>query len=224
LSPKVKTHLYIHDIAFEKHPSFYSLKSRLWYKLIRPKKIYQKATQILTNSEFSKKELLKNYGPQEIQINKPHLKQNWTKFTQNKSKYLLTISGLQPRKNLINLIKGVKLFNQSYPNPYKLLIIGEKETNFAKENYPTDPNIKFLGQVNENTKKNLIQNSEGVLYLSLYEGFGLPILEALTLKKEVLANNIPVFHELYKEHIHYCQASDPNNIATKIKEVFCKTC
>jgi len=223
-SKKVKTAIYIHDIAFKKYPEFYSFKSKLWYKLINPKLIYKKANLIYTNSSFSKKELVKNYGNKKIIIKPPYLAANWGTFKEikinNKKPYILTISSLQPRKNLKNLIKGFNIFNKD--NNFDLYIAGIKESNFPNTKLPKQKNIKFLGKINETKKKNLILNTKLLLYLPIYEGFGLPILEAITLNTEVLANNLIVFHESFlnqQKHINYCDASDPNKIAKKIKEI-----
>lgn len=221
LSSKIKSYIYIHDIAFIKYKHFYSLKSKIWYWLIQPKKIYQKASRVLTNSKFSKNEIIKELGAHKVKVIHPYLSKNWSRFKKTKNKinkpYFITIATLQPRKNLNNLIQAFELFNIN--KKYKLVIVGVGDKAFKKTENLSKSDIKFVGQATENQKKNLIHNSKGLVHIPIYEGFSLPILEALQLNKPVLASNIPPHKEIYIKQIIYCMSTNLHDISANLAKL-----
>ena len=221
LSKDCKSYMYIHDIAFIKFSKFYSFKSKLWYKLINARKIYQRANVVLTNSEFSKSELIKQFGNQEIIVIHPYLKQNYKTKQKTasplKQPYFIAISTLQPRKNISRLIKSFTKFNQD--RKHNLVIIGSTENTFKKIRQPKNRNIHFLGYVKESLKKKFIQHAEGLIHIPLYEGYSLPILESLTLGTPVHASNIPPHREIYTEQINYCVSSNCDQISAEIPKL-----
>jgi glycosyltransferase involved in cell wall biosynthesis len=220
VSKNCKSYIYIHDIAFIKFKRFYSNKSKLWYKLIKPKNIYQKANHILTNSKFSKSELIKQFGHKNITVVHPYLDSNFKKENSKKpinKSYFIAVSTLQPRKNLNRLISSFNQFNQQ--GKHHLIVIGSTENTFKKVRQPKNRNIHFLGYVKESMKKKFIQHAVGLIHIPLYEGFSLPILESLTLGTPVLASNIPPHHEIYTEQINYCVSSNCDQISAQIPKL-----
>lgn len=214
LSKKIQSFVYIHDMAFVKRKKDFSLKTRLWYKLINPKKIYNKASTVITNSKFSKTEILSELGKHNIKIIEPFLSKDWYTHKNNSKalKYFVTVSTLNKRKNLERTINGFLKFNKTQKKKYKLYIVGKHEDIFKKIQLSKNKYIKFTGQISEQGKINLIKNSSGLAYLSLYEGFGLPILETIKLCRPVLVSESSPFTQLYKNNGVYCDPYDDKSI------------
>ncbi len=191
----LKTIQYFHDIAFLKFPNQFSLKSRLLFFLSKPKKLFFESDLILTNSKFTKSELTNHFNEsKKIKIIHPTLpKKLPTKTTKLPfQNYYLSISTIQKRKDFKSLIQKFTNSNQN------LLIIGQVDATFTKTKLQKSNNIKILSNISDKEKHFLIRNSIATIYPSNYEGFGLPILESIRLKKEVYCKAIPPFKSLFK--------------------------
>ncbi|MGL5830644.1 MAG: glycosyltransferase family 4 protein, partial [Candidatus Altimarinota bacterium] len=196
----------IHDIAFLHFPRFYSFKSRLWYALIRAKNLIRKNTHIISVSNFTKQDLIKTLHLLENKITTiyPGLPALTTannyseikKLYQLPEKYFLTLSTLEPRKNLQRIIQAFQKFSQNHPD-YQLIIAGNSNPEiFQSENFSKTPQIHFIGFVPEEHKYQLIKNSQLLIYASLFEGFGFPILEAQACQTRVLTSNLSSMPEV----------------------------
>lgn len=193
---------YIHDIAFLKFHKTITFKTKFWFFLNQPKKIYKKADLILTNSTFTKKEITKKFGKQKIQIIHPSIpKKLKTKYIKHPSTFHLIISNLQRRKNLHQTIQSFIKTKQN------LLIIGNKEKMFSKYKLQKSPYIKFYSNLSHEEKNFLIKKSTATIYPSKYEGFGLPILESIRLKTPCLTHNTPPYNQLFSK-----QTTDIKNL------------
>jgi glycosyltransferase involved in cell wall biosynthesis len=213
----------IHDIIPLKYPVSYSY--RKYYEIIFPLMIkYSK--HIITVSEFSKKEISSYFGIDEQRIsviyNGISEKFKPQKF-KNQEKYILSVSSIAYHKNFIKLIeaflylktKNIKLYIVGGVNERIFGKDSKKILNYIKNN----ENIKFLGRVNEDTLIQLYSNALCFVYPSLYEGFGLPPLEAQACGCPVVISDILVFKEIYGDSALYFNPLDPQDIANKIEEV-----
>lgn len=185
---------YFHDIAFIKHKETLSFLTRGWFFFTNHKKLYEKADLILTNSEFTRNELQNYYGTKNIKIVHPSVPKTLkTQKHSHPKNYYLIISTLQKRKNLNETIKKFKKENKN------LLIVGDSERMYKK--YKLDElsrNITFTGNISDEQKHFLIKNSIATIYPSKYEGFGIPILESIRLKKTCLTLDIKPYKQLFK--------------------------
>ena len=213
----------IHDLAFERYPQSFSWQFRYFYKLLIPK-IAKRSHFIITDSEFSKKEIHNLYGINYSDINvvpcaiSSNFKKVDCKIDEN---YLLAVSSLNYHKNFHSLIKAFNELEDS--NVVSLYIIGGINKNFAKkellEDIEKNPKIKFLGYVSDEDLLSYYSNALGFVYPSLYEGFGLPPLEAQACGCPCLVSNVASLPEVYQDSVLYC---DPNNIfdiEEKLKEL-----
>jgi glycosyltransferase involved in cell wall biosynthesis len=116
-----------------------------------------------------------------------------------KYKYIYTISGIAPHKNMFFLLKSFKNFNKLYPD-YKLVVSGVPEKYHKK--FSTE-NVIFTKFIKEEEKNSLIKNADIFVFASLKEGFGIPLIEAMALNENVLASDIEVFKEIGKNYITY---------------------
>ncbi len=211
----------IHDISFMRNPSWFSKKYYYFYKWMTPLMV-KKSKKIITVSNFSKKEIvdLLHIFPEKIEIIYNAVadyfyKDNYESVIPlNKQPYILAVSSLDPRKNFVNLIKAFSLLQDI---PHKLYIIGGNSSVFSSMNLPISDNIVFLNYVSNKELVGYYKNADLFVYPSLYEGFGIPPIEAMSQHCPVLVSDIDVLHEVCGEAAFYCNPYDINDIAEKIR-------
>ena len=139
--------------------------------------------------------------------------------------YFLFLGTLEPRKNPLNLVKAFHKFKTDNPEySIKLVFAGRKGWLYDDVmdyimQYSLQNEIIFTGYISDEEKYVLLQNAKAFLFLSIYEGFGIPPLEALKLKTPCLVSDIPVFHELFGENVLYVPHSDIFEIADGMKRI-----
>jgi glycosyltransferase involved in cell wall biosynthesis len=140
-------------------------------------------------------------------------------------KYLLSVGHIENRKNYLNLLKAFKLFSHKNID-YSLIIVGstyEKKTKdvlnqFIKTNN-LSTQIQILSNINEQQKFELYKKAQLFVFPSLYEGFGIPILEAMRARCPFVLSSIPVFKEITENRLFYFNPYSPNSISKSIEAV-----
>jgi glycosyltransferase involved in cell wall biosynthesis len=222
LSKKTKKITTIHDLAFKHFPNFYSFKSRLWYKYINPEKEISESIKIVAVSNYTKKDIIKTYhtNPSKIDVTHEGIDEDFCtditadKLKQVRNKYhlpdrfFLFLATLEPRKNINLLIEAFQQFKNNNRN-YKLVIAGKcNKKLFRKLHLPLYPDIIFTGFVDDKDKASLYTLSEAFIYPSLFEGFGLPLLEAMKCHVPIITSNTSSIPEIVKGSTILI---DPNN-------------
>ncbi|AXO52047.1 hypothetical protein ASU91_00345 [Enterobacter hormaechei subsp. steigerwaltii] len=216
--------LAIHDGSLYRYPEFFSFLYRLIYKGLYPITIFF-SKGLITVSEFSKNEIKKfiTARKQISVINNVvtdlHEENSHDTNTCSTKKYLLTVGSLDKRKNLARIIEA---FLKANLDPdYNLYIVGGAAKSFTEMGPSTiafNSRVKFLGYIPDKELSTLYRNAQGFLYLSLYEGFGIPPLEALVHDCPVLLSDIDVFRELYGKEFYLVDPLDTELIANAIEE------
>ncbi len=214
----------IHDLAFMHNPAWYSRKAALFFSWI-VKQSAKASKHIITVSSFSKSEIQKYLHipsaritviPEGISSTILSLSKN--EYPNKWGNYILAVATLEPRKNLANLIKA---FLKAGVDDYKLLIVGSSNStvfnNPELEEFRKNNSIIFLGYVNDLILAGLYKNAKLFTYISYYEGFGIPPLEALVSGCPVLASNVSSMPEILGEFAEYCNPCDVDDISEKIK-------
>lgn len=208
----------IHDVSFLHHPQWFSREYYLFYRILTPL-IIKTSRAILTVSEFSKSEILKYYKPNPSKL---HVIYNAvTKMpvnnisVDNHEKYILTVGSLDPRKNFKTLIQA---FSNDELKHVELRIVGASNKVFGELGYNVQdfPNVKFLGRISEEELKTQYYNALLFILPSLYEGFGIPPLEALYSGCDIAISDIPVFREIFGNAAIYFNPNDAKDISAKI--------
>jgi glycosyltransferase involved in cell wall biosynthesis len=209
----------VHDISFAVNPQYYSRRFYYYYKTIVPR-IIRSSRHVITVSRFSQTALMEQYGLTEHQVSViPNaasglLKQVAASQTLQplvEKPYFLFVGSVDPRKNLLFLLES---FLQAGLKDMVLVVVGGGYKSFNEEvaerleAYKNNPSIRFLGAVSNETLAACYRFAKAVIVPSLYEGFGLPIVEALQLGCPVLASDIPVFREVGEDYVQYF---DPRN-------------
>mgnify|MGYP005853213397 FL=1 len=213
----------IHDIIHLKYPVSYSY--RKYYEITFPLMI-KNAKHIITVSEFSKNEISNHFS---INLNKISVVYNGVdekfkpKKMQNQERYLLGVSSVAYHKNFVKLIEAFLLLKDK---DVKLYIVGGFNTKiFGKDSLEilnivkNNKNIVFLGRVSDDKLVELYSNAICFVYPSLYEGFGIPPLEAQSCGCPIVISDIPVFREIYRESAMFFNPYNPEDIAQKIIKV-----
>lgn len=217
----------IHDcFTHEERVSWgYSLK-KLWsainYKL--EQFIYLKSHAFFTVSESAKIEIHQKLG---IPMDKIFVAYNGTSLVSEKDaesgeEYFLYVGGLEARKNINILLEAVLSFNKNSKINFKLKMVGSIDSASSDIRKTIENNssiIQFLGHQTDTDLVKLYQGSKCLIFPSLKEGFGLPLIEALSLGVPVIASNIPVFREIGNRGVIYFNPESAIDLESKILEL-----
>ncbi|MDX9893063.1 MAG: glycosyltransferase family 1 protein [Patescibacteria group bacterium] len=204
LSDNCRQILIVHDLSFELYPNFFTAKKKLWHRLINPRAMTRRADEIIAISENTKADLVQIYQVPSTKVKVVYNGINQIFFQpiaasqldKVKAKYklhnpfILYLGNLEPRKNVATLLKAFeKISNQSID----LVIAGSqawKYQNLYKiwEQSAVRERIKFLGYVDDPDRPALYALAKLFVYPSIYEGFGLPPLEAMACGTPVITS------------------------------------
>lgn len=217
-----KNFFVLHDIAYERFPDSFSKKFRLLYRFMVPKLI-KSSVNVMTVSEFSKNEISELYSVKSDSISVVHnaVSGNFKAVgSEKKQAYILAVSSLSYQKNFHSLIQA---YSQLDCKDVKLYLVGAINNNFSKNNLLEDiynnPQIAFLGRVDDEDLVKLYSGAQCFVYPSLYEGFGIPPLEAQACGCPVIVSNAASLPEVCGDSVVYCDPSDIDDIAGKIRLV-----
>ena len=187
------TEMTIHDLAFLHYPECYSRWYNLFYRLMTPL-CARHAEVIRTVSEASKQDILTQYPflPADKVIIIPNKVDSdyFCSADMQREDFLLAVASMDPRKNFRRLIEAVNLLPD-----VKLKIVGGTNRVFAGSNIPEAANVEWLGRVSDEELRHLYRTAAGFVFPSLFEGYGLPPVEALACGCPVAVSDIPVLHE-----------------------------
>ncbi len=223
---KIPRYIAVHDMCFEDVPEYVAAKNRKFLHTFVPKSI-KGASGIITISEFSKESIVRHYNvnpskifitpiPPEQRIEKPKLD------SIIKGKYILLLGNLEPRKNTINLVKAYEQLDSAVQNEYALVLAGgvgwyfESTMEYINKLIDSGLNIQLTGYVSDKQRESLYQNASLYTMPSHYEGFGMPILEAMSHGVPTAVSDIPVFKEVAGTASTYFDKDDPASIAKAI--------
>jgi glycosyltransferase involved in cell wall biosynthesis len=208
----------LHDIIYALYPQTCSFSFRLWYRILIPC-VLKSSLFIITVSEFSKREISNyfKYPPEKIQVIYNAVDK---RFKANKEKnqiskpYLLSVSSINYHKNYSRMIDAFFNLYKSDKSDVELIIIGGTNQCFSKQSYGLDKNvpISFLGRVNDTELIILYQNAEAFIFPSLYEGFGIPLLEAQACGCPVISSNTASMPEVLGDSAVYFNPTDSSEM------------
>jgi len=215
LNSDVKQLAVIHDLNFEHHPNDLPWLVRKYYHHFFPK-FAQKATRIATVSEFSKNDIMQQYRIDASKIDVVFngcnaiyqpidietAKSVKEKYSTN-CDYFLFVGALHPRKNISRLFQAFDKFKSQHFCSIKLVIVGEKyywtsEIKLTYLNMVHKKDVIFTGRLSNESLAEVTASALALTYLPYFEGFGIPILEAMNCSVPVITSNITSMPEVAK--------------------------
>jgi len=209
IHPK-KTIITIHDVAFKRFPDSYSWKSRLYLNW-GAKFAVKHAHKIIAPSTITKEDLIHFYkcDPNKVKViplgfKKPKFTISnsqspiFEKYDLKRGKYFLFVGRIETKKNIKTLIQAFEKFSKEHPN-YKLVLAGKPGVGFKEIKSQVTShksNVVFTDYIGETEKNLLMQNAFCFVFPSLFEGFGIPLLEAMSFDLPIIASNIPSSREI----------------------------
>lgn len=242
LSKKTKLISTIHDLSFERYPEFFSIKRRLWHIFVNPKKICRRANKIIAVSESTKKDIVSLYKINAGKIKVIHnglaekfkvINRNDEKLIKIKEKYqlpykfILYFGTIEPRKNVISVLKafeGLKKSGSEEAKKFKLVIAGSdgwssEEAYFLIKNSRWKEDIILINNVQEEDKEYFYNLASVFVYPSFFEGFGFPPLEAMVSGVPVIASNNSSVAEIVGEAGTLIDPAKPQEIFQALQEI-----
>lgn len=226
----------IMDVAYIRFPEYfakrdlYQLKKWTAYSVKRAKRIF-------TISESTKNDIIEQYkvAPAHVIVTYPGIKKNLSgiketmvdvkkKYTIAKN-YVLFVGTLQPRKNIVRLVEAfAKIIEEKQIDDLNLVVVGKKGWLYEKilaspANLKILDKVKFLDFVPDDDLPSLYQEALCYILPSLYEGFGLPVLEAMKYGCPVITSNVSSLPEAGGDAALYVDPLDVSDIAEKMMKV-----
>jgi len=232
----VPTAVSVMDLSFLHFPDLFAKKDL--YQLISWTKYSVKnAKKVFTISESSKNDILEKYqlGSEKVIVTYPGIRPKLNTNTMSKSQlkekfgisenYILFVGTLQPRKNIVRLIEAFSiLFKKLQIKDLELVVVGKKGWLYedildAPRKFDVEKEVKFLEFVQDEDLPTIYKNAICFVLPSLYEGFGLPVLEAMRNGCPVIASNVSSLPEAGGNAAIYVNPESTSDIAEKMEKV-----
>jgi glycosyltransferase involved in cell wall biosynthesis len=229
INPPCKQLITIHDVNFEHFPEDLPLKYRHYLPYITRKYVHSKQTFINTVSEFSKQDIGNTYQleTEKIAVIGNGVNENFKPISEKEKQavraifsdghpYYFFVGSIHPRKNLGNMIKAFDAFKHETKGSHKFLISGSGWSQndikkvFAGTEFIDD--VVYLGRIKEAFLPQLIAGAEALMYVSKFEGFGIPIIEAFACKTPVITSNVSSLPEVAGDAALYAAPEDVQSI------------
>jgi glycosyltransferase involved in cell wall biosynthesis len=194
--------VFIHDLMFEEHPEFFSIKERMYFSGMAPSARYADVVFSSTATEAARIARMRPELSERIRSVGLSLP---TAFVSQKAtdpgigvkpmSFILCVGRLNVRKNvdrLIDALLSADLISPEFP----LLIVGQPDGLSIRGTDATDGRVRFLGRVDDGELKWLYEQCRLFVFPSLDEGFGLPVVEAAVSGAPMVLSDIPAFREL----------------------------
>ncbi|MBI4744679.1 MAG: glycosyltransferase family 4 protein [Actinobacteria bacterium] len=211
--------------------------ARKYYKTFVLRGI-KKAQKIIAVSNSTKNDLIKMTGtvPDKINViyeaasekfkpisDKKILEQVKEKY-EVKNKFILCVTNFKPHKNIITLIEAFRLIIEKFGDVYDLVLVGREDIRFPQarnlsKKYGLEKNVIFTGFISDDDLALLYNGAEVFVFISLYEGFGLPLLEAMTCGAPSVCSNISSLPELADETSYMVDPHKPEEVFSVLSEI-----
>jgi glycosyltransferase involved in cell wall biosynthesis len=233
LATKVPQCLVVHDLSFIHYPSFIKKSHLFFYRHFTPK-FLEKAREIATVSAFSKNDIVRQYKVSEEKISVVYSaakeifqpqdavtkEQTMDRYTAGKN-YFVYAGAIHPRKNLTQLLKAFSLFKKRQKSDWKLVLAGRlawKYEHFQEslKTYKYRADVVLAGYVEEQDLVKIIGSAYALVYPSVFEGFGVPVIEAMSCNIPVITSINSSMQEIAGDAALFANPADHTDIADKM--------
>ncbi len=229
LSTEVPQLITIHDLGFEHYPQHVPYLVNKFYTHYSP--LYcRKAATILAVSEFTKQDIIKQYGirPSKIEVIYNGVDIDTPKLEKVEPKrerpYFIFVGAVHPRKNVLGLLKAFERFKAKYPGEQQLIIIGRKAwMNSALEEFYSAMEFKaevvWIEKIERKDLLQLLKHAIALVYPSLFEGFGIPIIESMGLGVPVISSSVSALPEIAGNSALMIDPNNPDDICDAMQTI-----
>ncbi|MGB5666671.1 MAG: glycosyltransferase family 1 protein [Maribacter sp.] len=209
----------LYDLAFKHFPEWFSYSFQKVYNTFIPISL-KNSRIIITDSNYVKKDICSTYKTEKEKVEVIYAapSQIFTFDNLEREKFILTVSSIDPRKNLVRIIKAFNLLKTNH----KLIIVGSKNKTFKglklDENLLSDK-IIFTGYLDDNELISLYNRAAIFIYASLFEGFGIPPLEAQACGCPCIVSRSTALPEIYSNSVEYCDPYSIEDISERLHNV-----
>lgn len=216
----------LHDITFVRHPGTFSKAFVALYRLMIPQ-VIRTSRHLFTVSEFSKKEICSFYhvDPSKISVIYNAVSGNFTHIEDKellRNKYFMAVSSVKGNKNFIYILEAFSKFSEK-SSDICLYVVGDLQSNSFKtidiSKYLSNPRIKVIGRVSDEELVRYYSNAYAFLFPSLYEGFGIPPLEAQACGCPVICADASCLPEVFGDSVLYCDPYNPDSLITQMNKL-----
>tara|TARA_B100000212_G_scaffold114175_1_gene85152 strand:- start:28620 stop:29756 length:1137 start_codon:yes stop_codon:yes gene_type:complete len=226
-NPNGMTLLTIHDVRH--------IREFSWFKFIKfviHKRAIRQADSVITVSDSMKAEILEIFPETQITVIYNGIDQNINKDAHNeykpilkqhniKNPFILTVGHFEKRKNYATLLEAIQLYHKKHDSSLSLVIVGNDNGDLERikqkiKELSIDDSVTILSGIGDSELFSLYSAAELFVFPSLYEGFGIPILESFQNECPIITSNINVFKEITENQLLYFDPLSSEDIVDKI--------
>lgn len=230
--------LTLHDLSFRLFPNFYSRRMQLWHRAVQPGRLIRRADHIICPSQSTKNDLSWLYQKPEAQTTviphgcgpefhpQPQSADQALRQTYNlPDRFALFLGTLEPRKNLLTVLQGLREYRSLSRDDLPLVIAGQPGWKSKKfQQTVKEPEyrswVRLLDYVPAADRPGLLRLASVFLWPSIYEGFGLPVLEALACGLPVITSHTSSLPEVSGGQALLIDPFNSRDLARALSELF----
>lgn len=226
----------IHDLNFEHRPQDLPFLTRTFYHRFFPR-FARKATRIVTVSEYSRTDISRTYTIPENKIDvcyngaskrfaplPPDEQMRVRRTFTGGSPYFIMVGSLHPRKNIVTALKAFELYRRENSSGIRLVLagpawFGKKEIHHTWKKMQYRADVIFTGRVPAEILHRLLASSLALVCISHFEGFGIPLLEAMHCDVPVIASRVTSLPEVAGDAALYVDPNDASSVARAMETI-----
>jgi len=219
----------IHDLGFKKYPELYPPHELLYHNFGMNFSV-KHAKKIIAISEATKKDLLSSYAiePNKIEVIWQGCDLNFFKPSSkpNKKPYIFYIGRIEEKKNIINMVKAFAFLKKEKGLKHQFILAGSPGYNYENikkeiDSLPSEIrcDIIELGYISQNDYLQYLQEAEIFLFVTNFEGFGMPIIEAMACGTPVITSNVSSMPEIAANAALLVNPCRPNDIGMAMSKL-----
>jgi len=239
--PEIPTVLTIHDLSWKFFPEYYSRKMRLWHKAVRPDSLISSAARIIVPSESTQDDLVRTFQKPADSISviphgidpafksRPEARDHGVRSRHKLPKrYALFVGTLEPRKNIHAILDAMEEYRERTHDDLHLVLAGGWGWNSRDLRHRLLPTphsllprwIHHLGYIPAEDRPALYRNAAVFIWPSIYEGFGLPVLEAMASGTPVITSHTSSMPEVTGSSAILIDPFNSRDISVALQELF----